>query len=45
MMNNDLQKIIKEAEKILKPQGKAVSKANIKFSSEARKPAPGSTPS
>lgn len=37
MMNNDLQKIIKEAEKILKSQGKTVSKANIKFSPEARK--------
>lgn len=37
MMNNDLQKIIKEAEKILKSQGKTVSKANIKFSPGARK--------
>lgn len=37
MMNNDLQKTIREAEKILKPKGKAVSKANIKFSTEARK--------
>lgn len=37
MMNNDLQKVIREAEKILKPQGKAASKTNIKFSPEARK--------
>lgn len=37
MINNDLQKIIKEAEKILSPRGKVISKTNIKFSSEARR--------
>lgn len=37
MTNSDLQKIIREAEKLLKPQGKAVTKLDLKFSPEARK--------